>query len=77
MINIESRLKNIRTLRSQVDVMYQSMVAPVQLQGKRTADIVIKMAYEQMGREEFAARFKRIIDGLDKQERDILLQVEA
>jgi hypothetical protein len=75
MINTATHLQEIRTLRSQVNIMYQAVAAPIQMPGKVTGNMAIKMAYEQAGREEYANRFKRVLDDLDKQERDVLAKI--
>lgn len=76
MTNLATRLQDVRTHRSRVNVMYQSVAAPVQLSGKMTGSVTIKMAYEQADREEYAIRFKRILDSLDRQEQEILARME-
>jgi hypothetical protein len=75
MTDLTTRLEQIRSLRAHTNVMYQSVAAPVQLPGKKTAAMAIKMAYEQVGREQFAERFKRVLDDLDQQERAILIKM--
>lgn len=76
MTDLTTRLQQIRSLRAHVDLMYQSVAAPIKLPGKVSGSMAIKMAYEQKGREEFADRFKRTLDDLDQQEREILEKIE-
>jgi len=70
MTNLE-RLEAIRTHRARTLVMYNSFAAPIKLSGKVTGSMAIKIAYEQADREEYALKFKRILDSLDRQEREV------
>ncbi len=77
MTSLTERLQHVRTLRSQVEPMYQSMAAPTRLPGRVSGSMAIKMVYEQANREEHAARFKAVLDDLDQQEQEILTKLEA
>lgn len=77
MSNLAARLEAIRTHRSRVDVMYQAVAAPTKLQGKVSGSMAIKLMYEQVGREEYARRFKNVLDDLDRQEQDVLAKMGA
>ena len=72
-----TKLQEIHTLRSQVDIMYQAVAEPTRLPGRVSGSMAIKMVYQQAIREQHAARFQAVLDDLDKQEQEILAKIAA
>ncbi len=75
MTDLTTKLQEIRTARSQVEIMSQCVAEPVRLPGRVTGAMAINMMYQQVDREKHAARFQAVLDKLDRHEQEVLAKI--
>lgn len=75
MTDLATRLQDVRTARSRVEIMSQCVGDPVRLPGRVSGSMAIKMVYQQANREQYVTRFRAVLDDLDQQERDLLAKL--